>query len=277
MLISSSVFGPCSASYNVPSGPKSIPCGLRWPYVKTWLRTPAISRIVVGNRAVEIQPQHLSHVRGVVLRLEFGLRRQPLGLDWNAVVAELIVPEVADRVVQLAIRPDLQPSGIMVVACGESRDQCDRIAQRLLRPIVGKAHDLRVEITIRARGRPLLVRRQTPVDVCVARVNEVVAQVERQAQQPVLPSGREHLIDRYRHLTLARCRIHASDALTRLLRHPQHVVRAPRQLPRPREPRHHFGLAELLRSAHHGLRPILRDHDSRIRSGRTRRRQQRLS
>src|SRR6186713_2505398 len=29
MLTSSSVFGPCSDSYKVPSGPKSMPCGLR--------------------------------------------------------------------------------------------------------------------------------------------------------------------------------------------------------------------------------------------------------
>ena len=216
-------------------------------------------RIVVRNRAVEIQPQRLPHVRGVVLRLELRRCRQPLRFDRNAVVAELIVSLVADRVVQLAIRPDLHPAGLMVVARGQSRDERDRIAQRLLRPVVCKAHDLRVEKTIRARGGPRLVRRQTLVDVRVARIDDVVVQVERQAHQPVLPSRRAHLIDRDRDFLLARRRIHAGDALACALGHPQHVVRAPRHLERPGESGHHFALAELLRSAHHGLRPILRD------------------
>ena len=164
----------------------------------------------------------------------------------------------------------------MVVARGHSRDQCDRITQRLLRPIVGKAYDLRVEKAIRACGSPRLVRRQTPVGVCVGRVDEVVAQVERQPHQPVLPSRREHLIDRHRHLPLARCRIHASDALARALRHPQHIVRAPRQLPTARRvpsPPRSGGTASSRapRSPAHPARS-----GSQTRSGRTRRRQQRL-
>ena len=171
----------------------------------------------------------------------------------------MIVPLVADRVVQLAIRTDLHPPGLMVVARGHARDQRDRVAQRLLRAVVCKAYDLRVEKTIRARGGPRLVRRQTLVGIRVAGVDEVVAQVERQAHQPVLPSRREHLIDRHRDLLLACRRIHAGDALARALRHPQHVVRTPRHLERPGESRHHFALAELLRPAHHGLRSILRD------------------
>ena len=147
----------------------------------------------------------------------------------------------------------------MVVARGHSRDECDRITQRLLCPVVCQAYDLGVEKTIRARGSARLVRRQTLVGVGVGRVDDVVVQVERQAHQPVLPSRREHLIDRHRDLFLARRRIHASDALARALRHPQHIVRAPRHFERPGQSSHDFALAELLRPAHHGLRPILRD------------------
>ena len=97
------------------------------------------------------------------------------------------------------------------------------------------------------------------VGICVARVDDVVVQVERQAHQPVLPSRREHLVDRHRHLPLARRRIHASDALACALRHPQHIVRSPRHFVRPGESRHDLALAELLRPADHGLRPILRN------------------
>ena len=135
----------------------------------------------------------------------------------------------------------------------------DRIAQCFLRAVVCQADDLRVEKTIRARGSPRLVRRQVLVGVCVARVDEVVVQIERQAHQPVLPSRREHLVDRHRDLRLAGRRIHAGNALAGALRHPQHVVRAPRHFVRPGESRHDLALAELLRPAHDSLGPILRD------------------
>jgi len=154
--------------------------------------------IVVGNRPVEIQPKRLTDVRNVILRFDLRLRRQPLCLDWNAVVAELIVSLVADCVVQLAIRPDLHPPGLVVVSRWQCRHERDWITQRLGRPVVCKAHDLRVEKTIRARFGPRLVRRQTSVGVRVRRVDDVVGQVERQAHQPVLPSRRLHFVDRHR-------------------------------------------------------------------------------
>ncbi len=96
-------------------------------------------------------------------------------------MAELAVPHVADGRMQRAIGGDREPQPVMVVARRQAGEEVHGIAERAACRVVAQAHDLAVEMSIRARGvgHPR-VGRPVAVDVRVGHIHVVLA---RSAQQ----------------------------------------------------------------------------------------------
>ena len=154
-------------------------------------------RIVLGNRTIQIEPQRLALVGNEVLGGELVGGRQPLCFDRDAPVAELVFAAIADGVVELAVRPDLHPARIVVIARRQPRNQFHRVLQRPRALVVGKPHDLGIEVVIRAvwvTDRRIATPRLVHIgvrgeDVVIARALEQL-RIEGEAQQSVLAARR---------------------------------------------------------------------------------------
>ena len=72
-------------------------------------------------------------VRSGISFLDFSRCGKPLRLDRQAEVAELIVPLVTNRVIELPVRTDLEPSGNVIVSDWKPGDKIDGIGQRATR------------------------------------------------------------------------------------------------------------------------------------------------
>ncbi len=223
-------------------------------------------RVILGDRAIEVEPERLALVGGVVGHRDLVGRRQALRLDGDAPVAELAFAAIADGIVELAVgRADLEAARIVIVLTRQAGDQLERFAQRAIRLVVGEPDDFHEQIGVGAVGighpRVLLPRL---VDVAVGCIDVVVAGalqqagIEGEAEQAVLAARRRHFLDVDGHLLGAVGGVDAGDPAAGALGQPKPAVRAPADLPRSLEAIGQHRHLELLGARDGRIRRVLR-------------------
>ena len=80
-------------------------------------------RIVGGYGTFLCQAQRFADIGRIISSCDLSRRWQALGFRWQAPICQLVVPHVADRVIEHAVLPKFQPSGVVVRPGGQSFEQ----------------------------------------------------------------------------------------------------------------------------------------------------------
>src|SRR5947209_20029940 len=220
--------------------------------------------IVRPYRTIQIYSERFSYIRSVVSSINLRLCRQPLRLDVQAEVAKLIVALIADGEVKFIARADFEPPAVMVVAGRQSSNDIHRVRESVIHRIVMQAHDLAIEIPVRAcwighvwvRSFLLVNIRVCDVDIIVARALQQF-RVQCHTQKSVLTAWGGNLADGDRYAAFPSSRVDARHALPGTLGDPKHIVRSPGDFPRPLKAGDEDLLLELFGSSHDRVRTVL--------------------
>jgi hypothetical protein len=108
------------------------------------------NRIVLRNRAVGRNAQRLADIGREIGGIDFRLRWQALRLDRQADIAALVMPLVAQRVIEVAVGAKLQAPRIVVVSGRKTGNHHLGLDERAFLGVEGVPNDPGVEVAVRA-------------------------------------------------------------------------------------------------------------------------------